>query len=75
MKQLVILGFNDHADGNAYLEERHFVFQIDVMPTVLDILNRCDHVLALKETTYNIIEHDFNTLRENAIIFHRGIKY
>ena len=69
--QTLILVFDDHADGQAYLQERHYVAPKDAIPTATKLVDKHDHVLLMKETTYTIIPHDFLTLKANSIEFYR----
>lgn len=70
MTQTLILGFNDNTDGKAYLEEKHYCHLDNALETAVLLSERCDHVLAMKETTYEITPHDYLSLKANAIEFY-----
>lgn len=70
MTQTLVLGFNDHVDGNAYLEEKHYCEPSNSFETAVHLADRFDHVLVMKETTYETTPHDYLSLKAKSIEFY-----
>lgn len=69
-----VLAYDDHADGNTYLAEEHYVDMADSFVTSIELLARHDNVLITDDHSYdNTPDHDYYTLAPYSIIMSLGI--
>lgn len=68
-----VLAYDDHADGNTYLSEKHLVELPYVFTTALDLLARHDNVLITDTDSYEDNKHDYYYLAPYSITMGLGI--
>lgn len=67
---VVIAVFDDHADGDAYLQGVHYTTVKHVLETVLPLTEVHDHILVISEPIYNITTHTYTALKPRSIEFY-----
>lgn len=70
MIDVVIAVFDDHVDGDAYLQGVHYTTAKHVLETVLPLTEVHDHVLVISEPVYSITTHTYTALKPLSIEFY-----